>query len=80
MNALTLSDPVFRSASLEFSPVKLFIVRRNTAAPQTYNLIAIGAGTGGLVSAAGSAGVYAKVPLFYSPLSSCRIQLHLLMS
>lgn len=27
----------------------------------TYNLVAIGGGTGGLVSAAGSAGVYAKV-------------------
>lgn len=27
---------------------------------KTYNLVAIGAGTGGLVSAAGSAGVYAK--------------------
>ena len=32
-----------------------------SALRQTYNLVAIGAGTGGLVSAAGSAGVYAKV-------------------
>lgn len=34
----------------------------------TYNLVAIGAGTGGLVSAAGSAGVYAKVALIENHL------------
>lgn len=32
-----------------------------SALRQTYNLIAIGAGTGGLISASGSAGLYAKV-------------------
>ncbi|CAM9227827.1 unnamed protein product, partial [Hapterophycus canaliculatus] len=35
---------------------------------QTYNLVAIGGGTGGLVSAAGSAGVYAKVALIENHL------------
>ncbi|CAM9988337.1 unnamed protein product, partial [Laminaria digitata] len=33
-----------------------------------YNLVAIGAGTGGLVSAAGSAGVYAKCALIENHL------------
>lgn len=32
-----------------------------TCYSQTYNLVVVGGGTGGLVSAAGSAGVYAKV-------------------
>lgn len=39
---------------------------------QTYNLVAIGAGTGGLVSAAGSAGVYAKVTPWDTVESWCR--------
>jgi pyruvate/2-oxoglutarate dehydrogenase complex dihydrolipoamide dehydrogenase (E3) component len=41
-----------------------------------YNLVVLGGGSGGLVSAAGAAGVYAKVRQYFLTLYYCTVYIH----